>query len=186
MAKLVFSFSNCTKNYSSDSGSNPKFFLWRNKWISWNRGRSCSSRCQHSVIRSRTYHMEKSVFCYIKIFKCSASLDCKIDNSTSKSVISNRNSDKDKISAAAFNLFFFFLNKKTTNWKLSQRFSLNRNSNGLECLKASLIPRSGAPKIKDYLISFVCLIRSHSAIHTIYFCILWPLMNTKKYWKFNF
>ena len=35
-------------------GSKPKFLRWRNKCISRNEGRSWSSRCQHSVMRSRT------------------------------------------------------------------------------------------------------------------------------------
>ena len=35
-------------------GSKPRFFLWRKRWISRKEGRSFSSRCQHSCMRSRT------------------------------------------------------------------------------------------------------------------------------------
>ena len=48
--------------------------------------------------------------------------------------ISNRYSDKDKISAIAVNLLLFLFNKQKTNWQPSRKFSLYRN-NDLKCLK---------------------------------------------------
>ena len=48
--------------------------------------------------------------------------------------ISNRCSDKDKISAIAVNLLLFLFNKKKTNWQLSWKFRLYRN-NDLKCSK---------------------------------------------------